>query len=142
MQQTADRPSRFPLVFEVLIWVVYVGLYKYSVYLEQVPTPPAGRPNFPFPYLIPYALLASAYVVPYYRWLVPLLLRRRWHLLLLGLVLPYFWLAGLLNFELVNSLFRGLAKLGMSGLRNVPFFGTWGLLSPTLSPLAAWPSCG
>ena len=23
-----DRPSRFPLVFELLMWVLYVGLYK------------------------------------------------------------------------------------------------------------------
>ena len=29
------RPSRFPLLFEILVWGLYAGLYKYSFYVEE-----------------------------------------------------------------------------------------------------------
>ncbi|HEX8327881.1 MAG TPA: sensor histidine kinase [Hymenobacter sp.] len=107
----ADRPSRFPLLFELLIWGLYVGLYKYAQYLDDAtllhqPMQPA---NFPFPQLILFALLATAYVLPYYRWLVPRLLRQRRYALLAGSALVYLWWGIKLNTWAVALLFRPLA---------------------------------
>lgn len=84
--QTAspDRPSRFPLIFEGLVWSLYAGLYKYNDFMMEAARlhRPVGHPNFPYPQLILFALLATLYLVPYHRWLVPGLLRRRRYALL------------------------------------------------------------
>ena len=88
----ADRPSRFPLIFEILMWGLYVGLYKYSFYLEEAATlQPPTRANFPYPQLMLFAPLATLYVLPYYRWLVPRLLRQRHYALLAVGSLLYLW---------------------------------------------------
>jgi len=137
MQQDTARPSRFPLVFEVLIWVAYVGLYKYSAYLEEVLGPPIKRAYFPHAHLSLYAGLATAYVVPYYRWLMPLLLRRRRYLLLLSLTLVYFYFGSFWNYRLAHWLFKHLASPGLDGLRALP---RWWNLSLTLTDLIAF-SC-
>ncbi len=137
MQQDTARPSRFPLVFEVLIWIIYVGLYKYSTYVERVPGFPVGHPNFPYPHLSLYAGLATLYVIPYYRWLMPLLLRRRRYFLLLGLTLLYFWFGSIWSFRLTHLLFVQLTKLGWTSLLALPRY--WAL-ELTLTDLIAF-SC-
>jgi hypothetical protein len=103
-----DRPSRFPLVFEGLMWVLYVGLYKYSVFVEEVDVPFSERANFPYPQLMLFAGLATLYIVPYYRGLLPLLLRRRRYLLLGIGALLYVWWGIKLNLVLAHGLFQYL----------------------------------
>jgi len=111
MQQEAnDRPSRFPLIFEILIWSLYVGLYKYNVYMEAVPQHPTSRENFPYPQLILFVLLATLYVVPYYRWLVPTLLRRRRYVLLGVASVLYMGWGIKLNLAVANGLFQFIAS--------------------------------
>jgi hypothetical protein len=111
MQHDAARPSRFPLVLELLVWALYVGLYKYNYYMESfTKTHPADNGYLPYPQLIPFALAATLYVVPYYRWLLPLLLRRRRYALplLLGAVL-YLWWSIKLNRTLAAGAFLPVA---------------------------------
>ncbi|MCI1186756.1 sensor histidine kinase [Hymenobacter sp. DH14] len=112
MQPTApaDRPSRFPLIFEVLIWGLYVSVYKYSFYLEEAARQhrPA-KANFPFPQLMLFALLATLYVLPWYRWLVPHLLRQRRYALLAVGSLLYLWWGIKLNTWLAALLFSPVA---------------------------------
>jgi len=92
MQPDTDRPSRFPLFFELLLWALYVGFYKYAHYIEQASHfSRPERTNFPYPQLIGFAGLATFYVLPYYRWLVPVLLRQRRYALLAGASVVYFW---------------------------------------------------
>ena len=129
MQTSLARPSRFPLVFELLIWALYVGLYKYSFYLERAARlhQPADA-NFPYPQLILFAGVASVYVVPYYRWLLPALLRRRRYGLLVLAAVPYLWWGLKLSNALAAALFAPLAapppltefyqRLVQSGLRH------------------------
>ena len=94
MKPDTARPSRFPFVFETLVWVGYVGNYKYNSYLEQAAQ--RQRPeqaNFPYPQLIFFAFVATLYVVPYYRWLLPTVLKRRRYAVPLaaGAVLYLWW---------------------------------------------------
>ena len=105
-----DRPSRFPLLFEILVWSLYVGLYKYGFYLEEAAhLHRPARSNFPYPQLILFAVLATAYVLPWYRWLVPRLLRqRRYGLLAVGSLL-YLWWGIKLNTWLAAALFSPVA---------------------------------
>ena len=94
MQTTppTDRPSRFPLLFEVLVWLLYVGLYRYDHYVEEAARHYAHeRSNFPFPQLILFAGLATVYVLPWYRLLLPALLRQRRYGLLAAGSLVYLW---------------------------------------------------
>jgi hypothetical protein len=110
MQQDTARPSRFPLVFEVLVWVLYVGMYKYNYFMGDSQLHPAERANFPFPQLILFALAATLYLVPYYRWLLPMLLRRRRHaaLLVVGAIF-YMWWGIKLNTTLAAAAFLPIA---------------------------------
>jgi hypothetical protein len=111
MQQDTARPSRFPLVFELLVWALYVGLYKYNYFMEYSRLHAADHPNFPFPQLILFAIAASLYVVPYYRWLLPTLLRRRRYaaLLIVGAVF-YLWWGIKLNTTLAAGAFLPMAS--------------------------------
>jgi hypothetical protein len=134
MQQDTARPSRFPLVFEVLIWLVYVGLYKYSACVNLVPGTVAVKQNFPYPHLSVYAFLVTLYVLPYYRWLMPLLLRRRRHILLLVVALLYFFFVPQIDFFLTNKLYHLLARQGLSGFNALPRY--WSLDLPTTDLIA------
>ncbi|OGX87221.1 sensor histidine kinase [Hymenobacter glacialis] len=111
MQNPSARPSRFPLVFELLIWALYVGLYKYAFYLGEAARlhRPARTDLFPYPQLILFAVVASVYVLPYYRWMLPALLRRRRYGLLVLVSLPYLWWGAKLNILLTALLFAPLA---------------------------------
>jgi hypothetical protein len=134
MQQDAARPSRFPLVFEVLVWALYVGLYKYNYFMEDSRLHAADHPNFPFPQLILFAVAASLYVVPYYRWLLPTLLRRRRYavLLIVGAIF-YLWWGIKLNTTLAAGAFRLFAappvladfyqRYYQHGIRLLPHIG-------------------
>ncbi|GAB3232332.1 hypothetical protein GCM10027346_19520 [Hymenobacter seoulensis] len=106
----ADRPSRFPLLFEILIWGLYVGMYKYAVVMGTVLPQPTGRANFPYPQLIVFALAATLYIIPYYRWLVPVLLRRRRYALLGLASVVYLWWGIKLNAAVANWLFQWVAS--------------------------------
>ncbi|SES79289.1 sensor histidine kinase [Hymenobacter actinosclerus] len=107
-----DRPSRFPLVFEGLVWALYVGLYKYSVLVEGATRqlPLIRHPNFPYPQFSLLALLATLYMVPYYRGLLPLLLHRRRYLLLGLAGVVYVWWSIKLNMALSYGLFQHIAQ--------------------------------
>ena len=106
----ADRPSRFPLIFEILVWGLYVGLYKYSFYLEEAAAlQPPTHANLPYPQLMLFALLATLYVLPYYRWLVPRLLRQRHYALLTVASLLYLWWGIKVNTWLAAGLFGPVA---------------------------------
>ncbi|GAA3919326.1 sensor histidine kinase [Hymenobacter algoricola] len=120
--EDSDRPSRFPLAFELLLWVVYVGLYKYSWYIEKVPGHPPGRSDFPYPHLAVFAVLATLYVIPYYRWVLPALLQRRRYFLLLSATLLYFWQASRIDYQLTVRLFSFLATRSpaLAGLTALP----------------------
>jgi len=112
MQATApaDQPSRFPLIFELLIWALYVGLYKYAHYVEEAATlHSTHRANFPFPQLSLFALAATLYVLPFYRWLVPVLLRQRRYAVLGMGALLYMWWGIKLNAWLAALAFGPLA---------------------------------
>ena len=134
MQQDPARPSRFPLAFEVLVWALYVGLYKYNYFMEDSRLHAAEHPNFPFPQLILFALAATLYVVPYYRWLLPTLLRRRRYaaLLVVGAIF-YLWWGIKLDTTLAAGAFRLFAvppaladfyqRYYQQGLRLLPHIG-------------------
>jgi hypothetical protein len=111
MQQDTARPSRFPLVFEVLVWALYVGMYKYAHYMEDFTrTHKADNGFFPYFQLIPFAVVATVYVVPYYRWLLPLLLRRRRYTVpLVLLAVLYLWWSIKLNTTLAAGAFIPVA---------------------------------
>lgn len=78
----------FPAVFEGLIWVFYVGMYKYSAHLESSGLPHIPNTSFPYLEICLYSICSMLFIIPYYRWMVPALLgsKRYWLLLLLTVV--------------------------------------------------------
>lgn len=75
--------------YEVLVWLIYVCLFKYSDYASSSHLP-RMHTNFPFPVLIVFSIATTLYVIPFYRWLGPLFLKKRWHAGLFFLTLFYF----------------------------------------------------
>lgn len=78
-------------LYEVLVWLIYVCIYKYDLLLRSAASVlPRLRMNFPFPQVILYSIATTLYVLPFYRWLGPALLRRRQFVLLSVTTLGYF----------------------------------------------------
>lgn len=83
----------FPLVFELLIWLCYVGMYKYSNLVQQAHLPHISHTSFPYPLVGIYGVVITLYLIPYYRWAVPKLLyhkRYKWLLSATVLLLVFF----------------------------------------------------
>lgn len=98
----------FPLMFELLVWVVYVGMYKYSYLLELTAENDPHSPYFPFPQLISYALLTSLYLIPLYRYMIPVMLDKKRYNLLFICTLFYLAFATKLNNYIVDFIYSGL----------------------------------
>src|SRR5687767_13477141 len=71
----SEEKSKFPLIYEGMVWILYTALYKYAHYLS-VAKMPRTYENFPHLQIMVYALVMTAYVNPFYRWLAPVLLKR------------------------------------------------------------------
>lgn len=85
------KPSlNFPVFFEILIWLSYVGLYKYSYYVEQSGLTPDHPQNFPFLELCGYGMFSTIYLIPYYRLIVPKLLLLKKYGWLVVVTIAYF----------------------------------------------------
>ncbi|MET4105657.1 sensor histidine kinase [Hymenobacter sp. UYP22] len=107
----SDRPSRFPLIFEGLVWALYVGLYKYNGFMVvSMQARPNPESNLPHPQLMLFAVAATLYIIPYYRGLVPALLRRRRYLLLALGSVAYLWWGIKLNMALAHGTFQHMAS--------------------------------
>lgn len=81
--------SRYISLYEILVWLIYVAIYKYSLYAGSSLLPRL-RTNFPFPVLILYAIATTLYVLPFYRVIGPYFLKRKWHAALFLVTLFYF----------------------------------------------------
>ncbi len=84
---------------------MYVVLYKYDYYISQLPSMHVGPQNFPFRALMFYAIVTSLYMIPYYRWLAPMLFKRRHYWLFGLLVIVYFGYVSKVNFRVCSHLF-------------------------------------
>lgn len=89
--------NRFALIYELLIWLLYVCLYKYSYFLDQTVVSHKGANLFPHLQLMLFALLMTAYIIPFYRWIAPLLLKKKRYAWFLLALIAYFGLVGKLN---------------------------------------------
>lgn len=100
----------FPLFFELVIWLLYVTLYKYSFYLDQAKLPHIANNNFPYPEICLYSICSTLVVIPYYRWLIPYFLqgKKYWWLLLITVV--YFLLVIPYNHVVVSWIFNLATK--------------------------------
>lgn len=97
--------SRFPLIYEIIVWVVYVGFYKYSYYLEISDLPNPNYENFPHPQLMVYAFALTLYIIPFYRWLAPALLYRKLYWSFLFAIIVWFFFVPKLTNVSVSYLF-------------------------------------
>lgn len=84
----------FPLVFELLIWLIYVCIYKYSYHLDEAALPHIKDNDFPYLQILLFGISSSLYLIPYYRWLVPQFLLKKKYLLLFFITLFWFLLLG------------------------------------------------
>lgn len=108
MTPAVYKKSWFPLVFEILIWITYVCLFKYSYFLEAANLPNPGFDNFPYPELSVYALAMTMYIIPFYRWIMPRLLLQKKYGWLFLVLLVYFWTGLKISNYLVTGLFNML----------------------------------
>lgn len=115
-QAWLKKELAFPQIFELGVWLIYVCLYKYSYYLGYLVFAEGQQPVMPYPELILYALLTTAYLIPYYRGIIPYLISRKRYALLLLVTLLYLAFVSKLSNLLVNFLFLSISgSEGMVG---------------------------
>jgi len=100
----------FPVGFEILIWLVYVGMYKYSYHLDKANLPKDYTANFPYLQILGYSICTTLYLIPYYRWAVPRLLEKKWYWLLFGITFVLFGLVSQFNDLAFTWLFALMTK--------------------------------
>lgn len=108
----------FPLFFELIIWLLYVCIYKYSAYMESSSLPHVPNNDFPYLQICLYGICSTLLLIPYYRWLIPYLLQRKKYLGLFLVTVAYFLLLMPLNNAAVSWLF----KMATQGLPVNNFF--------------------
>lgn len=125
--------STFPFFYEVSVWLICICIFKYSYLLDFAHLPNPGYSDFPHPELILFAIGLTLYVVPFYRWIVPALLRKKKNGWLPVAILLYFgivckvsnWLVSLVFYKLTTQpdlkvFYGGCLKLTTRLLR-MPF---------------------
>ncbi|WP_199118084.1 histidine kinase [Pedobacter sp. ASV28] len=122
----------FPVVFELLIWLFYVCIYKYSYYIDHSGLPHIPNNDFPYPEICLYAICSTLYLVPYYKWAVPRLLYLKKYLWVLVLSLIYFVFLTTLNHMAVSWIFAEFTT-GMPSHRffttgYIGFFMDWNMI--------------
>lgn len=100
--------NRFALIYELLIWLLYVCLYKYSYFLDRTSVSHQSTDLFPHLQLMLFALLMTVYIVPFYRWIAPALLKKKRYAWFLLSLITYFGVVGKLSNFLVALVCRQL----------------------------------
>ncbi|RZJ90584.1 MAG: hypothetical protein EOO20_07710 [Chryseobacterium sp.] len=122
----------FPFFFEILIWLCYVGLYKYSYFTDQSGLTSDYDQNFPFLEFCLYGILSSIYLIPYYRWVVPKLLLLKKYGWLVVVTLAYFLLLSTWNNIAVAWIFEkftfGLSVHRFFVIKSAGFYMDWNLI--------------
>lgn len=95
-------------MLEILIWVFYVMLYKYSYLLEISNLPHIPDNDFPYPILCLFGICTTLFLIPYYRWAVPKLLGFKKFGWLFVLTIVYFIFLSPAFYILVAFLFEQL----------------------------------
>jgi sensor histidine kinase YesM len=90
MYNVNANKNKFAGAYELFVWLVYVCLYKYSFYVGGIRFENAEHSDFPYPELILYAILITLYVIPFYKWIAPRLLKAKKNLLLFVIAIVYF----------------------------------------------------
>ncbi|NLR63013.1 histidine kinase [Chitinophaga varians] len=101
------KTGGLPLIYEITIWVLYVGTYKYAYYVDRVEIA-HNVSMFPYPQVAIYALAMSLYWLLYYRAAVPWILRHKKHWLLLIAILLFVLVLSIPNNYFVTWIFMQL----------------------------------
>lgn len=104
-KQRLGKLNSFPFYYELAIWLICICLYKYSHLLDLSHLPNPRFDNFPYPALILFAIGLTVYVIPFYRWLAPALLRKKKQGWLPLAILLYFGIVCKVSNWLVSNLF-------------------------------------
>ncbi|MCX2451589.1 sensor histidine kinase [Pedobacter sp. PLR] len=122
----------FPLIFEAMIWLFYVGFYKYSYLMEHANLPPVKNGYFPYPEIGLYAIVSTLYLIPYYRWAVPKLLYLRRYIVLFLLTLVTFLFITTYNNIAVSRIFLQFTENTPVGAffrrESAGFFMDWNMI--------------
>lgn len=110
----ADRDgSRFPLFYEIAVWMVYTALYKYVFFIERARLPNKDFDDFPHLQLLLYALAMTLYVIPFYRWIVPVFFARGKHGWLIPVTIAWFLFVAKLSNFFVSNIFNWINGPGI-----------------------------
>lgn len=97
--------TKFPYIYEGFIWLMYVVIYKYDYYVDNLHIANTPHGYFPFQIFIPFAIATSLYMIPYYRWLAPMLIKRKKYWLFALMVIVYFGYISKVNYMIFYQLF-------------------------------------
>ena len=101
---------KYPQIFELGIWLIYVLIYKYGYYLDSIIIQPKSASLLPYPQLMLYALSSTLYMLPFYRCIIPYFLNRKKFLQLLLFGLLYLAFITKLSNVVISGLFLYLNR--------------------------------
>ncbi|RAJ08838.1 histidine kinase [Chitinophaga skermanii] len=107
------------MTYEILVWLVYVCIYKWATFAEETHVPRL-RTNFPMPELILYAIGTTLYIIPYYRWIGAKLLEKRRFVWLFFVTILYFWFVPKYCSYVVASVFQAVSHNPLT----IPFYNS------------------
>ena len=111
LPSTTERKNRFPCWFEGFVWLIYVCMYKYSYYVDWADIPsPVHSSDFPYPQLCLYAIAMTLYVIPFYRYIGPWLLKKKRYGWFVVILLLYFGVVSKWSAAAVAFSFRELVQ--------------------------------
>ncbi|WP_276480084.1 sensor histidine kinase [Paraflavitalea pollutisoli] len=105
IKQRLEGLNTFPFYYEIAMWFIFICIYKYSVLLDLAGLPNPNRDDFPNPELILFAIALSLYVIPFYRWIAPTLLKKKKHGWLALAIIFYFGIVCKVSNWVMSSIF-------------------------------------
>ena len=132
-----SEKNRGAVPYEILVWLLYVCLFKYAHLLDSKLIDNHIKENFPYPQMCFYGIGITLYTIPYYRWIGPVLLSKKKYIsLFFTTILFFFFFSKLCNWG-ISSLFLSLDKTPQ--LQN--FYNGWNIfyrhvLSPSTGDLS------
>lgn len=111
--QEGTSRRKLSLIYELTIWVLYAGAYKYAWYLNLTETATDRATGlFPHPAIVLYALASSLYWLLYYRLAVPRILQYKKYWLLFPVILLFVFILSIPNNYIISAIFLQAAGHG------------------------------
>jgi hypothetical protein len=103
-----ERQNITPFVYEIIVWILYTGMFKYANYADSPIIINGSNSNFPHIQLLAYSITITLYIIPLYKWIAPYYLNAKNYGKLIAATVLYLLMLPKLSNWAVNTFFMQL----------------------------------